>query len=92
MESGMGERDRMSKSTQREFEQERVRMRRAQRRLVEFELVERKVALVLTVLLTAMTVLSAFAGEHLLAAAAAAGGVAAGSASLIGRRRARERG
>jgi hypothetical protein len=77
----MGEQNR--KSTRRKLEYEQVRMKRAQRRLVEFELVERKVALGLTILLTALAVFSATIDEHTVAAAAAAGGIAAGGASLI---------
>jgi hypothetical protein len=64
-------------------------MARARRRLVEFELLERKVLLAATLLLAVATVVVAFAGGDTIHIALAAAGSAVGGSALVARSRSR---
>jgi hypothetical protein len=64
-------------------EREEVLMARAQRRLVEFELVERKVLLGLTVLLVGLVVVGALTSGPLFAAASTAASVVSGGTLVL---------
>jgi len=62
---------------------ERVRMARAERRLVEFELIERRVWLALTVALILISVVATVLGGLVVGAVPAAASLISGSAALL---------
>jgi fucose permease len=72
------------------FEAEALRTVRARRRLVEFELIERKVLLAVTVALVLLTVVVAFVGGPLQLALSALMSTASGGALLAKSRAGRD--